>query len=202
MQTPQELFVHELQNVYAAELALATALDRMSREWTTQEVRQAFQTHRAETQTHVNRLQEVFGTIGQQPASGRCEGIDGIVAEHDSFVERHRPTAEMHALFDVGAGQRAEHYEIAAYEELVRMANVLGLDRVAQLLEANLADERQQLERLTDIAGSFAQSQAAQRAREQVQGSQGRGAPGPGGPSGQGQPPRGGQARSSEEGGS
>ncbi|WP_225333256.1 YciE/YciF ferroxidase family protein [Halomicrobium urmianum] len=200
MQTPQELFVHELQDVYAAELALAEALDRMSREWTTQEVRQAFRTHRAETQTHVNRLQEVFGTIGQQPADVRCEGIDGIVAEHESFVGRRQPTAEMHALFDVGVGQRAEHYEVAAYEELVRIANVLGLNRVAQLLEANLADERQQLERLTDIAGSFAQSQAAQRAREQVQGGQERGAWGLGRPSRQGQPSRGGRAQSSEEG--
>ncbi len=200
MQTPQQLFVHELQQIYAAELALAAALDRMSREWTTQEVRRAFQTHRAETQTHVNRLQEVFDTIGRQPATVRCAGIDGIVAEHDSFVEQYRPTAEMHALFDVGAGQRAEHYEIAAYEELVRMANVLGLDRAARLLEGNLADERRQLERLGDIAGSFAQSRAAQRAREQVQGGRGRGIRGPGEPAGRDRPPRGGQARSSEEG--
>lgn len=151
MQSLQQLFVHELQDMWAAENRLVETLDRLSREQTTPQVQRIFSTHLSETQTHVDRLQRIFDAIGVQPGTQYCQGIDGIVAEHDSFV-RYRPDAEIHAVFDVSAGERVEHYEIAGYESLVRLANSLGMERAQQLLQASLGDERAQLSRLQNVA--------------------------------------------------
>lgn len=154
VQTIQQLFVHELQDAFAAEQALVGTLERLSQEQTTQELQQVFRDHLAETHVHLDRLSQIFSTLGVQPAAIRCDGMDGIVQEHDRFVQEHQPAPQVHAVFDVGAGQRVERYEIATYETLVRLANTLGMYEAAGLLQTTLSDERQQLRRLENVGTS------------------------------------------------
>lgn len=166
MQTLQQLFVHELQDAYAAEQRLVQSLQQMSQCGTNQQLQQVFRAHVSETQAHLDRLQQVFSTLGLQPGTEPCAGMDGIVQEHQQFLQQHMPTPQMHTVFDVGAAERAEHYEIATYQELVRLANLLGMSQAAQLFEATLSDERQQLSRLENVANEMGQqlSQAAGQA--------------------------------------
>ena len=157
MQTLQQLFVHELQDAFAAEQRLLQSLQHMSQCGTNQQLQQTFRAHASETQAHLDRLHQVFSTLGLQPGTEPCPGMDGIVQEHQQFLQQHRPTTQMHTVFDVGAAERAEHYEIATYEGLVRLANLLGMDQAAQLFEATLSDERQQLSRLQNLANEMGQ---------------------------------------------
>lgn len=163
VQSLQQLFAHQLQDAFAAEQALVASLQQLSQCQTNQQVRQVFRTHLAETQVHLDRLRQVFDSLGQRPTNARCEGMDGIIAEHDRFLRENAPAPQPHAMFDVGSGERVEHYEIAAYEELVRMATLLGMEQAAQTFESILADERRQLARLQDLANTMGQQQASQQ---------------------------------------
>lgn len=161
MQDLHQLFVHELQDVWAAEQTLAGTLDRMSRESTTPELQQVFSTHQSETQTHIARLRQVFDAVGAQPNSLTCEGMEGIIQEHDRFVAMNQPSPPVHAAFAVGASEKVEHYEIAAYEGLLRLANAIGLQHAVGPIQANLADERQQLTRLQNVGRNMNLQQMA-----------------------------------------
>lgn len=152
MRTLDQLFVHELQDVWAAEQQVATALDRMTLETSSPQLRHALQTHRTETQTHIDRLERIFDQLRIQPRQVSCEGMDGIVSEFDSFKLENQPAPAVHEVFALGASKRVEHYEIAVYEELVRMANALGYAHVASQLQATLAEEREQLGRIERAA--------------------------------------------------
>lgn len=170
MQDLHQLFVHELQDVWAAEQTLADSLDRMSRESTTPELRQAFSTHLSETQNHIARLRQVFDAVGAQPNTLTCEGMEGIIQEHDRFVAMNQPSPQVHAAFAIGASEKVEHYEIAAYEGLLRLADAIGLQQAVGPIQANLADERQQLTRLQNVGRNMnLQRMAAQGSGQQFQ---------------------------------
>ena len=173
MQTLQQLFVHELQDAFAAEQRLLQSLQQMTQCGTNQQLQRAFRAHVSETQAHLDRLQQVFAGLGFQPGTEPCAGMDGIVQEHQQFLQQHTPTAQIHTVFDVGAAERAEHYEIATYQELVRLANLLGMTQAAQLFEATLSDEREQLSRLQNVASEMGQQLARPAAQFGTTGQQG-----------------------------
>jgi ferritin-like metal-binding protein YciE len=151
MQTIDQLFVAELKDALGTEQTVAAALQQLSQCQSDPQLRQTFGAHHAETQTQIERLEQVLSTLGESPAPTFCEGMQGIVDEHSAFTLKNSPSPQVHTAYDIGAGQKVEQYEIATYEQLVTLANRLGYQQVAQLLEQSLTEERQQLQRLQTI---------------------------------------------------
>jgi ferritin-like metal-binding protein YciE len=149
---PRELLVHELRDILYAETKLEQVLPRLADEATDDGLRAGFAEHLGETREHIENLKQVFESLGEAARPQTCRGIDGITAEHDAFVDQHDATPVVVDLYLAGAGARAEHYEIAAYTGMVRLAKALGEDVCADLLSENLEDERAALETLEAAA--------------------------------------------------
>src|SRR5690242_13589587 len=119
MTEPRELFMHELGDILYAERVLVKALPKLEKEATDEELAESFRDHQAETEQHVANLEKAFEELGETVKAEKCPGIDGIKKEHDEFVSEQSPSPEVLDVFLTGAGSRAEHYEIAAYEGLI-----------------------------------------------------------------------------------
>jgi ferritin-like metal-binding protein YciE len=154
MHTVEDLFEHELNDIYAGEQSLVDALEEMAGESVDREIKKGFTQHRKETQGHVKRLEKVFKLIGRKPDSTSCPGIEGLLKEKKTFM-RERPTEELVEFFNVGAGQKVERYEITAYESLIDMADKLGFTDAVELLEQNLHEEEATLNKLKMIASEY-----------------------------------------------
>ena len=155
MQTIEELFEHELQDIYSAEQSLLDALEQMANESSDREIRKGFTQHRKETQGQIKRLEKIYKTLGQKPKSaGTCPGIEGLIKEKKTFM-REKPTDELLEFYNIGAAQKVERYEITAYESLIDMAEKLGMGDVVDLLEQNLQEEELALNKLKAIASEF-----------------------------------------------
>src|SRR5262245_52600360 len=118
MNSPMDLFVHELGDVYDMENRLLQILPAMAKEVDNAQVRQAFQQHFQETQQQVRNLDQVFQIIGQRPQRMACLAVEGLKQEHDTFMQE-KPAPPILTMFDLGATEKTEHYEIAAYEGLI-----------------------------------------------------------------------------------
>ena len=144
MDNLQQLFEHELKDIYYAEHQLVKALDQMAGESADPSIQRAFSMHKTQTENHISRLDQVFGALGSSAEGEDCPGIDGLIKEKKMF-SKEKPTQDLLDLYNLGAGAKAERYEITAYEGLIDMANQLGLPRVPSLLEANLREEEEAL---------------------------------------------------------
>lgn len=154
MNTTEDLFEHQLEDIYFAENELLDVLEELADQTETEEISQAFQEHREETEEHVERLEEVFDLIGEPPEKEECEAIEGLAKEHESFLEED-PDQEILDLHNVNAAEKTEHYEIAAYGNLAFLADQLGHDEAADLLGQNLEEEQAALEKLKDLTESY-----------------------------------------------
>ena len=154
MQTIEELFEHELQDIYSAEQSLLEALEQMAQESSDREIKRGFTQHRKETQAQIKRLEKIYRSLGQKPESGLCPGVEGLIKEKKLFM-REKPSGELLEFYNIGAAQKVERYEITAYESLVDMAEKLGMSDVVDLLEQNLQEEETALNRLKAIASEF-----------------------------------------------
>jgi ferritin-like metal-binding protein YciE len=152
MTTPEELFEHELKDMYYAEKTLEQVLPRLATEATSRQLASAFKQHHQETKQHVKNLEEVFSELGKPPQGERCPGIEGIKAEHDKFMREEDASQEVRDMFLTGAAARTEHYEIAAYTGLVAMARTLGETDAAKLLNENLRQEKDALKKVETIS--------------------------------------------------
>jgi ferritin-like metal-binding protein YciE len=148
----QGLFTHELKDMYYAEQKLVEALGELARESTRQDLQQAFLSHRQETQGHVQRLEQVFQLLSTPPKAETCQGIEGLIKEKKTFTTKESPTPDILDMYNIGAGQKAERYEITAYENLIMMAQQLGLTQAVQLLQQNLQEEQMALKKLQSLA--------------------------------------------------
>lgn len=147
-----ELFVDEIKDIYWAEKHLTKALPKMQKAATSEELRDAFETHLTQTGEHVARLEEVFQLLEEKAQAKKCDAMEGLVSEGQSIIE---DTDEGTATRDVGlilAAQKVEHYEIATYGGLAQLAKTLGREDIAQILETTLAEEKETDELLTAIA--------------------------------------------------
>lgn len=163
MESLEQLFSHELKDMYAEEQEIDSALQSMADCTTDEELHQVFTTHREETQEHIQRLEQVFDALGESAEAEGGQAIAGMVEEHDSFAGSE-PTSQIHSEFDAGAAKKVERYEITAYEDLVRMADALELgDETVQNLQDNLNEEQRQFDRLK----SFSQGQDLRQLRKQ-----------------------------------
>lgn len=155
MQSLDQLFVYRLQELLSTEEAAAAALEKLTGCQSDPQLRRAFEAHLGETRTQIDRLRGILASMGLEPAPAGSEGMGGIVLEHDRFLEGSRPSPHVHAVYDVGAGQALEQYEIAAYHQVVQLAAELGYDEAARRLRTTLDEERRQLQRLLDVSRSI-----------------------------------------------
>ena len=158
--TLEDLFLTGLKDIYSAEKLILRALPKMAKAAESEELRNAFQTHRDETQVQVERLEQVFEQIGKRPSGKTCEAIQGIIAEGQEVMEDF---AESEAL-DAGllaAAQSVEHYEISRYGTLAAWAKELGMRDAVRLLEQTLQEEKKTDALLTKIAEAAANRRAA-----------------------------------------
>jgi ferritin-like metal-binding protein YciE len=154
MQTIEELFEHELKDMYSAEHSLLNALEQMASESSDRDIRKAFTQHRKETQGQIKRLEKIFKAMGQKPEAETCPGIEGLIKEKKAFM-REKPSDELLEFYNIGAAQKTERYEITAYENLVDMADKLGMTDAVDLLEQTLQEEEATLNKLKAIASEF-----------------------------------------------
>jgi ferritin-like metal-binding protein YciE len=126
----------------------------MAGESSDREIKKAYTQHRKETQGQIKRLEKVFRSLGRKPAAETCAGIEGLLKEKKLFM-REKPSPELLEYFNIGAGQKAERYEITAYEGLIDMADKLGLKDAVELLEQTLQEEEAALNKLKMIASEF-----------------------------------------------
>ena len=158
--TLHDAFIDELRDAYDAEKQLLKALPKMAKAASSPGLQQAFTTHRDETQGHVQRLEEVFASLDEKVRGKHCDGIAGIIEEGKAAMEEDFDEATMDAAL-IASGQRAEHYEMAAYGTLVAWARAMGHDDVADLLEQTLDEEKAADEKLTALAESGVNQKAA-----------------------------------------
>jgi ferritin-like metal-binding protein YciE len=141
VQSLPELLIHDLGDILFAERTILKALPKMIREVSGAEMRARLEQHLGETQQQVRNLEQAFEAVGERPKAQKCPGILGIIKEHDEFKEEEEPSKPIMEAFDLGAGLRVEHYEIAAYRSAIAVAQNLGLQQVVGLLQQNLDQE-------------------------------------------------------------
>ena len=162
MSDPRDLFLHELGDVLYAERTLVKTLPKLQEEASDEELALGFEEHLDETGQHVKNVELAFEKLGEKPTAEKCPGIEGIKREHDEFLSKESPSQDVLDSFLTGAGARTEHYEIAAYEGLVTMAEAMGETEVVELLTENLEQEKTALEKLKAIGTRLAQNGAKQ----------------------------------------
>lgn len=148
----KKLFIDSLKDIYWAENYLTKALPKMEVAATSEELAAAIAEHLQVTKTHVERLEQIFGLLGEEPQAKKCDAMEGLSKEGEIVIEE---TEDGTATRDVGiimSSQKVEHYEIAAYGGLAQLAKTLGLAEVADLLEQTLAEEKEADSILSDIA--------------------------------------------------
>lgn len=161
--TLHDAFIMELRDAYDAEKQLIKALPKMAKAASTEGLRDALEQHLEETREHVTRLEQVFGTLDEKVKGKHCEGIAGIIEEGQSTLAEDLDDAALDACI-IAAGQRAEHYEMAAYGTLVAWARAMGHDEAAELLQETLDEEKAADETLTSLAEGGINEDAAQMA--------------------------------------
>jgi ferritin-like metal-binding protein YciE len=161
--TLHEAFIDELRDAYDAEKQLLKALPKMAKKASSEDLTAAFEAHLEETRGHVDKLEQVFGTLGEKVRGKHCDGIAGIIEEGKSVMEEDFDPETMDACLIAG-GQRAEHYEMAAYGTLVAWAKVMGHTDAADLLEEILEEEKAADEKLTALAEGGINQAAADEA--------------------------------------
>lgn len=148
----EKLFVDQIKDIYYAEKLLAKALPKLAKAATTEELKQALTDHQAETEGQIARLEEVFELLGKKPQGKKCEAMDGLKKEADSIVEETEKGSLTRDVGIIMACQKVEHYEIASYGCLTKLARTFGMEDVASLLHQNLEEEKAADELLTSIA--------------------------------------------------
>ena len=149
--TPRELFLHELGDILFVERALVSeALPKLIGEVTDTEFKTGLESHLEQTRQHVAHVEEVFELLGEEPHVEECVGFEGLKKEREEMTEM--ASSSLIDLVDLGAAARTENYEIAAYEGLRRMAKALGEERAVELLDENLAQEKETLREVEKIA--------------------------------------------------
>jgi ferritin-like metal-binding protein YciE len=161
--TLHDAFLDELRDTYDAEKQLLKALPKMAKASTSEELRAAFEAHLEETRGHVDRLEQVFQSLDEKARGKHCDGIAGIIDEGKAIMEEDFDDATMDACL-IAAGQRAEHYEMAAYGTLVAWARGMGHTDAERLLQETLDEEKAADEKLTSIAEGGINQEAADAA--------------------------------------
>ena len=147
----RELYLDELRDLYNAENQLLKALPKMAKASNSDELRDGFEQHLEQTKGHVERLEQIFEALGESPKGKKCAGMEGLVKEGSEVMEEDFEGAVMDAAL-IGAAQRVEHYEIAAYGTVIAFAEQLGESEHVSLLKETLEEEKETDEKLTTLS--------------------------------------------------
>ena len=150
----RQLYIDELKDLYNAENQLVKALPKMAKAASSDELREGFEEHLEQTRGHVERLEEIFQALNESPKGRKCAGMEGLVKEGGEVMEEDFEGAVMDAAI-IGAAQRVEHYEIAAYGTAIEFARILGESDHVSLLESTLNEEKETDKKLTELAGQI-----------------------------------------------
>ena len=161
--TLHDAFIDELRDTYDAEKQLTKALPKLAKAATNPKLRQAFESHLKETQNQIARLEQVFESLDEKVRGKHCDGIAGIIEEGKSVMEEDFDETTMDACL-IASGQRAEHYEMAAYGTLIAWANAMGHTDAAELLQQTLDEEKAADAKLSMLAESGINQGAADAA--------------------------------------
>lgn len=167
VETMNDLFLDEIRDLYDAEKQLTKALPKMAKASSTPELKTAFEDHLQETQGHVDRLEEIFETLGEKATGKKCAAMTGLVKEGEEIISE----MDEGALRDAGiiaAAQKVEHYEMSGYGSARTHAMMLGHTEIASRLEETLREEKAADRKLNDIAQTMVNEEAAgdSRSRE------------------------------------
>jgi ferritin-like metal-binding protein YciE len=156
------LLVDQLKDIYDAENRLTKAIPKLARKSANEELRSALEEHLQETEEHVTRLEQAFGMLGEKAKAKACAGMRGIIDEGSEHAGEDYEDESLRDAMIIGSAQRAEHYEIAAYGTAIAHARLLQQDDVVSLLELTLEEEKAADRKLTDIAESVVNIEAAE----------------------------------------
>lgn len=162
LESLRDLYVDELKDIYSAENQILKALPRMAKKAGSDELRQAFEDHLKQTEGHVQRLEQIFENLGERAKGKKCMGMQGLIEEGKEIMQEE---AELHVMDAalIGAAQKVEHYEIAAYGTARTHAELLGHHDAAKLLQRTLDEEGDADKLLTQIAESIVNERAAEQ---------------------------------------
>jgi ferritin-like metal-binding protein YciE len=146
-----DLFIHQLKDIYYAEKRILAALPKMIEKATSPELKQGFKLHLEQTKNHVKRVDKVFELHGVAAATVTCPAIDGIIKEAEEVASDVADKNVLDAAL-IAAAQAVEHYEITRYGTLIAWAKELGAEDCVDLLEQNLEEEKETDEKLTMLA--------------------------------------------------
>ncbi len=158
--TLQDLFHETLKDIYHAEKQILKALPKMAKAANSDQLRQAFEKHRTETEGQVERLEQIFEILGKPARAKPCEAIQGLVEEGKEVMEDFKDSAALDAGLLAGA-QAVEHYEISRYGTMKAWALQLGMRDAAKLLDRTLQEEKKTDEALTRLAEAAVNAEAA-----------------------------------------
>jgi ferritin-like metal-binding protein YciE len=160
IQSFDDLFLHQLQDIYYAENQITKALPTMIEKATDPQLKQGFQTHLRETEAQIKRLDQIFKMMGQSTKGVDCPAIDGIIEEADEVAGEVADKNVLDAAL-IASAQAVEHYEMSRYGTLIAWAKLLGRDDAVKLLQQTLNEEEATDKKLTALAESKVNARAA-----------------------------------------
>jgi ferritin-like metal-binding protein YciE len=158
----ENLFLHEIKDLYNAEKQLTKALPKMAKTAGSEELRNLIEEHLEETKHQVERLERIFEMMGKPARARKCKGMEGLIEEGDELMAEEGDAAVKDAAM-IGAAQRVEHYEIAGYGCARTFAEMLGMMEAAELLQTTLDEEKAADEKLNQLAMSQINLQAQEQ---------------------------------------
>lgn len=153
-QALRDLYIDELRDIYNAETQLVKALPKMAKAATSEQLRSGFEEHLEQTRGHVSRLEQIFEALDEKPTGKKCAGMEGLVKEGSEMISDDFE-GEVKDAGLIGAAQRVEHYEIAAYGTVRAFAELLNERKAMDLLSETLQEEKETDEKLTQLAGEI-----------------------------------------------
>jgi ferritin-like metal-binding protein YciE len=147
----QDLYVEQLRDLHSAENQILKALPKMINKTTHPELKSALQEHQKVTEKQVERLETIFTELGERPSGHKCVGMEGLLTEGEEALKDFEDGDVLDAAI-IASAQRVEHYEMAGYGTVRSMANMLGFDKQADLLQETLNEEGEADHLLTGLA--------------------------------------------------
>jgi ferritin-like metal-binding protein YciE len=170
MQTAHELLLHGLADMLDAERKLVDALQEQADGAENSQLQKAFASHQAQTENQVQRLEQAFESLGEQPQETECKGLRGLLEELETFKQEEEPSPDILDVFSVGAAAKVESYEINAYESLIELARNMGHNKAVKLLQQNLKEEQQTLKKMQAFSKKIKPEQSGMEEEEEAAG--------------------------------
>jgi ferritin-like metal-binding protein YciE len=167
LDTLKKLYVEELRDIYSAEQQLVKTLPKMAKGASSDELREAIETHLDETKGHVERLEQIFEELGESPKGKTCQAMKGLVEEGSEILEEKGEDSVLDAGI-IAAAQKVEHYEIATYGTLRTWADLLNQEEAAGLLQETLDEEGEADKKLNELAEEIVNPEALLQGDEEA----------------------------------